>query len=722
MTDLETPWATPEAVPTEAQWLDEGPFTQGGEAFVEESWAAETPLAETPLAETPVTEARTGERWPESPFETPVEGFLEEGATAQWESFSDTGTAAQGEGVPGCGGPVSGAPPLIYRTSSPDRSRNPWVGRAQTLLNVFLARQRAGTESCTDQTAATKSYIATLRPKLAALGQDPLGVDCVFGEGTETATLMFQACRALLRDGKIGERTWPELLALETAPPLPAPTPTPTPAPTPTPTPTGVRVREDVWTLSAANPWHPTLLWYARGVRALKALNGNIADPRAWAHLAATHGTDRAKSSWPPGAQWHQCEHNSWHFLPWHRAYLHHFETTMRATIVGLGGPSDWALPFWDYSDRTRPDVRRLPPAFREQSLPDGTANPLREEKRARGMNRNGRLSTEVVDTADMLLETVFTPAGGITTGFGGTRAPVGSHLGAGGSRFGTLERVPHAGVHTSVGGEEPDGLMTLFNTAALDPIFWLHHANIDRLWEAWLRHRSTNRNPTETAWLDARWSFGTDSTKSISTRAMLDPRQPPLGYRYSDMPGVPTPEAADEWAEETPLEAEDPGRPPELVGASEGEVSLGSRATTTRIRLGKPSGPSREALEASRGVPKDVKVYLRLDNVTATRIHASAVVVYVNVPPGGRPADFPDRRAGLLPMFGVIETSRRDDRHNGAGIGVTFDITRAARALATSGQWDPDKVDVTFVPVADSTGRVGSGDVKVGRVSVFYA
>ena len=120
MTDPETPWAAPEAVPAEAQWFDEGPFTQGGEAFVEESWAAETPLAELP-----VPEARTGERWPESPFETPVEGFLEEGAAGQWESFSDPGTAAQGEGVPGCGGPVSGTPPLIYRTSSPDRSRNP---------------------------------------------------------------------------------------------------------------------------------------------------------------------------------------------------------------------------------------------------------------------------------------------------------------------------------------------------------------------------------------------------------------------------------------------------------------------------------------------------------------------------------------------------------------------------------------------------------------------
>ena len=72
--------------------------------------------------------------------------------------------------------------------------------------------------------------------------------------------------------------------------------------------------------------------------------------------------------------------------------------------------------------------------------------------------------------------------------------------------------------------------------------------------------------------------------------------------------------------------------------------------------------------------------------------------------------------------MFGVIETSRRDDHHSGGGLTTTFDVTRAARSLATSGQWDPAKVDVTFVPIPDATGAVGIGDVAVGRISVFYA
>ena len=36
MADLETPWATPEGVPEEAEWFDDGPFTHSGEAFVGE--------------------------------------------------------------------------------------------------------------------------------------------------------------------------------------------------------------------------------------------------------------------------------------------------------------------------------------------------------------------------------------------------------------------------------------------------------------------------------------------------------------------------------------------------------------------------------------------------------------------------------------------------------------------------------------------------------------
>ena len=36
--------------------------------------------------------------------------------------------------------------------------------------------------------------------------------------------------------------------------------------------------------------------------------------------------------------------------------------------------------------------------------------------------------------------------------------------------------------------------------TAAQDPIFWLHHANIDRLWNHWLQQGGGRADPTDSA------------------------------------------------------------------------------------------------------------------------------------------------------------------------------------------------------------------------------
>ena len=49
------------------------------------------------------------------------------------------------------------------------------------------------------------------------------------------------------------------------------------------------------------------------------------------------------------------------------------------------------------------------------------------------------------------------------------------------------LESNPHNQVHVDVGGDSPDGriwgLMSDPGLAALDPIFYMHHSNIDRMW-----------------------------------------------------------------------------------------------------------------------------------------------------------------------------------------------------------------------------------------------
>lgn len=118
--------------------------------------------------------------------------------------------------------------------------------------------------------------------------------------------------------------------------------------------------RRDVWELSEENLWHPIIEWYARAVAAMQSRDRN--DPTSWRYLATIHDTE--------------CQHYSWFFLPWHRIYLHYFERVIRQTIADLGGPSDWALPYWNYSDPDGSNVRKLPP--RSGSGKCGLAIPIR--------------------------------------------------------------------------------------------------------------------------------------------------------------------------------------------------------------------------------------------------------------------------------------------------------------------------------------------------------
>ena len=45
------------------------------------------------------------------------------------------------------------------------------------------------------------------------------------------------------------------------------------------------------------------------------------------------------------------------------------------------------------------------------------------------------------------------------------------------------VDRQPHGSVHIQVNGS-----MALFETAGLDPVFWMHHCNVDRMWETYAK------------------------------------------------------------------------------------------------------------------------------------------------------------------------------------------------------------------------------------------
>lgn len=65
----------------------------------------------------------------------------------------------------------------------------------------------------------------------------------------------------------------------------------------------------------------------------------------------------------------------------------------------------------------------------------------------------------------------------------------------------GLVERYGHNIIHMLVEGAEFGGFMAGTGTAALDPIFWSHHCNVDRVWLTW--HAKNGDNAYSQPWKD---------------------------------------------------------------------------------------------------------------------------------------------------------------------------------------------------------------------------
>ncbi|MED6212996.1 hypothetical protein PIB30_089007, partial [Stylosanthes scabra] len=101
----------------------------------------------------------------------------------------------------------------------------------------------------------------------------------------------------------------------------------------------------------------------------------------------------------------------------------------------------------------------------------------------------------------------------------------------------GTLELVPHNIVHNWTGDiTQPNTEnMGAFYSAARDPIFYSHHANVDRMWSIW---NSFNRKDIDDSdWLDSSFLFY-DENKDlvrVKIRDCLDTKK--LGYDFLEQP-----------------------------------------------------------------------------------------------------------------------------------------------------------------------------------------
>ncbi|HEX5712785.1 MAG TPA: tyrosinase family protein [Solirubrobacterales bacterium] len=426
------------------------------------------------------------------------------------------------------------------------------------------------------------------------------------------------------------------------------------------------------------NAWDPEageiLRWYATGVGAMKERDPE--NPTSWTYQAAMHGS----SVEPAQPLWNECKHGSWHFLVWHRMYLYYFEQIVRQAVVEAGGPEDWALPYWNYG--LGGEQATIPAPFRS---PAEESNPLFVEQRAPGINDEeepSQIAPEIGSDAAALERPQF--AGQFE--FGGGEAQPEFFFG----EAGIVEQTPHGVVHSTIGG--PGGWMSSFQTAAQDPIFWLHHANIDRIWATW--NANGGADPEAGEWLDQEFEFfdvngGTVRLKCSETLQTI----PDLNYTYDSLPEPapePEPEPEPEGAVVEPAEVPQP----KVVGASEEQVTLVGNEAAVPVEIDPRA--RQEVSEATRS-DDPRRVVLNVEDIEAEVNPASVYGIYVNLPENPDGKTLEAHHAGNLSFFGIEQARSPKGEEKAHPLRVSVEV---GQLLDRLGIGEDEEIKVSFLPI----------------------
>lgn len=353
----------------------------------------------------------------------------------------------------------------------------------------------------------------------------------------------------------------------------------------------------DVGGMSASTP---ALVSYGNAITAMQALPA--ANPLSWAYQAAIHGTTLSGSH----PAWKTCEHGTLEFLSWHRMYLYWFERIIRKQ----SGDPNFALPFWNYELASE---RHLPPPFR----PPGTGLFVPDANRGNGWNAGTSfLQASTVTTAGCMPQLAFN------------------------SFSGNLEGTPHAAVHIAFGST--GGWMGSVSTAAQDPVFYLHHCNIDRIWNAWLAQGGGRSDPlTDTTFKTKKFVFFDENGKQVTmTGCDILRAQEQLNYTYAGEPPQVKqycPKLPIWWLEiyETLVKLPPIKWPP---GPDPGPIEIDVKRL--RERVSSVSG-------------RNTELALRLTDVTADRQPNVYWEVYLGLPKGERATSESPHYIGNLAIFG---------------------------------------------------------------------
>lgn len=431
---------------------------------------------------------------------------------------------------------------------------------------------------------------------------------------------------------------------------------------------------------------------YADAVGKMMAMNAG--DPTGWTFQWYTHAvpSDRTKASeiariYPNSsdprraiatAMWDTCESHTDmdgtrqdYFLPWHRMYVSYLEDIVRSVT----GKPDFTLPYWNY---TEPGQRALPIQFRSPT--DPTWKSLHRSARKAGVN-DGRPIDSLPGALPINISAMRSPGYRDSAGDAGFCA--------------NIDNAPHGAVHVDVGNARGMGQVPW---AANDPIFWLHHCNIDRIWASW--NKAGGQNPSNETFLKEQFTFANGSGNAIvaKVRDWLDT----TGYSYDRYlqrpPGsVPFPAPGALVASS-----------PQVILATTSKIGLGTAATKIALTAAVPGAlPNPTAVDDALRSAEGADVYLRLNGVVGGPDPGASYDVFLAPSGGAAPARDSRSFVGTLSLFGAgLHGAHRQGSSPPKGRNYSFLVTEQIDRLRD--QNPRDRIAVLLVPVAGSR----SGDV----------
>ncbi|KAJ9560931.1 hypothetical protein OSB04_006091 [Centaurea solstitialis] len=294
---------------------------------------------------------------------------------------------------------------------------------------------------------------------------------------------------------------------------------------------------------------------YNRAMAAMKALPDD--DPRSFTQQAKIHCAycnGGYAMEFPGNVSKEVQIHNCWLFFPFHRWYLYFFERILGSLI----DDPTFALPYWNWDNpsgmsmpgffegkflpNADPSVRVLNPAFdafrNVEHLPPAIVN-MDFRNQASG---SYTCVQQIGANLSLTYKQMVSNSPNAATFFGGEyRAgddPIGMQ-----QSTGPIESGTHTAVHSWVGNSRmPNNEdMGNFYSAGWDPLFYTHHANVDRMWKLWKDMQGPDypdhTEPTDPDWLNASYLFYDENKNLVRVYNRDSVNMETLGYEYEPSP-----------------------------------------------------------------------------------------------------------------------------------------------------------------------------------------